>query len=151
MINLKPIGTAYNDRLEIEDDNWGQVMTRIELDNEIPADSLWGIEEFSHAEIVYYFHKVNKDKIVTGARHPRNNVSLPKVGIFAQRGKNRPNQLGVTIVTVVKREGNQLIVRGLDCINDTPILDIKPVMHEFLPRESFRQPNWSQEIMRKYW
>ncbi len=151
MINLTPIGIAYNDRLEIEDDNWGQVTTTIEIDERLPGDSLHGLEEFSHAEILYYFHKVNKAKIVSGARHPRNNEDLPKVGIFAQRGKNRPNQLGVTIVTIVKREGNQLVVRGLDCINGTPILDIKPVLSEFLPNGSIRQPTWTHEIMKRYW
>ncbi|MDT0161298.1 SAM-dependent methyltransferase [Bacillus sp. AG4(2022)] len=151
MISLKPIGLASNERHEIEDDYWGGVVTRIVLDNSLPEEALDGIESFSHLEIIYHFHRVDQSKIVPGARHPRNDDSLPKVGIFAQRGKNRPNQLGLTIVSVVKREGRELTVKGLDCINGTPILDIKPVMEEFLPKEPISQPDWSREIMKNYW
>lgn len=151
MIKLNPIGIAYNDRNEIEDDYWGKIITRIVLDRSLPEESLSEIESFSHLEIIYYFHKVEKNKIVTGARHPRNDKALPKVGIFAQRGKNRPNQLGLTTVQLIKREGRGLIVAGLDCINETPILDIKPVMKEFLPKEPILQPEWTKDIMKNYW
>ena len=73
------------------------------------------------------------------------------MGIFAQRGKGRPNRLGVTIVEVVRREGRTLTVTGLDAIDGTPVLDLKPVMAEFLPRTAVRQPEWSRELMRNYW
>jgi tRNA (Thr-GGU) A37 N-methylase len=86
-----------------------------------------------------------------GARHPRGNTAWSKVGIFAQRGKGRPNRLGVTIVEIVGREGRVLTVTGLDAIDGTPVLDIKPVMTEFLPRTPVRQPGWSHELMRNYW
>jgi tRNA (Thr-GGU) A37 N-methylase len=86
-----------------------------------------------------------------GARHPRNNQQWPAVGIFAQRGKNRPNRLGTTICTLVRVEGRALVVQELDAIDGTPILDIKPVMAEFLPRSAVRQPAWSHELMREYW
>lgn len=151
MITLNPIGFAYNERGEVKDDYWGEVETRIILDRAFPEDSLSEIESFSHLEIIFYFHMVDKNKIVTGARHPRNDKSLPRVGIFAQRGKNRPNQLGLTTVKLMKREGRELIVRGLDCINETPILDIKPVMKEFLPKEPIIQPEWTHDIMKNYW
>ncbi|GAA0458305.1 SAM-dependent methyltransferase [Alkalibacillus silvisoli] len=151
MINLNPIGIAYNQRNEIEDDYWGGIVSQIIIDSNLPQDALDGIESFSHVDVIYYFHQVDQDKIVTGARHPRNDHSLPKVGIFGQRGKNRPNQIGLTTVKVVKTEGRKLMVEGLDCINETPILDIKPVMQEFLPQGPVRQPKWSHEIMRNYW
>jgi tRNA (adenine37-N6)-methyltransferase len=151
MIILNPIAIVYNDRLEIEDDNWGDVTSKIILDQLLPDDALYGIDSFSHLEIVYYFHKVDKEKIFLGTRHPRNDQTLPQVGIFSQRGKNRPNQLGLTIVRLVKTAGRELVVQGLDCINETPILDIKPVMKEFLPKEPIKQPDWSFEIMRNYW
>jgi tRNA (Thr-GGU) A37 N-methylase len=73
------------------------------------------------------------------------------VGIFAQRGKGRPNRLGATIVEIVNRAGRVLTVTGLDAIDGTPVLDIKPVMAEFLPRNPVRQPKWSHELMRSYW
>jgi tRNA (adenine37-N6)-methyltransferase len=151
MITLTPIGIAYNERHEIEDDYWGEVVSKIILDDSLPEESLSEIESFSHLDIIFYFHKVEKTKIITGARHPRNDENLPKVGIFSQRGKNRPNQLGLTTVKVVKREGRELFVAGLDCINETPILDIKPVMMEFLPTEPIVQPEWTHDIMKNYW
>jgi len=151
MIALSPIGTVKNTRRLVEDDHWGNVVSVIELNSSFTEDALLQIEEFSHAEILYYFHLVKDAKIETGARHPRNNQDLPKAGIFAQRGKNRPNRLGASIVKIIKREGTQLFVMGLDAIDETPVLDIKPVMQEFLPREQVRQPDWATELMKNYW
>ena len=151
MINLSPIAYVKNIRAEIQDDHWGDVVSIIELDSAFSEEALFQIESFSHAEIVFYFHRVDENKIETGARHPRNNQSWPKVGIFAQRGKNRPNRLGVTTVKILKREGRQLFVQGLDAIDGTPVLDIKPFIKEFLPREEIRQPVWATELMKNYW
>ena len=104
-----------------------------------------------HVEVLYLFHEVEPSKVVTGSRHPRNNKAWPSVGIFAQRGKNRPNRIGSTICRVVRVEGTKLFVAELDAINGTPVLDLKPVMAEFLPRQGVRQPSWSHELMRDYW
>ena len=151
MIALEPIGYVRDARAEAVDDNWGLAESRIVLTDAMGDDALDGIEAFSHAEIVYFFDRVSEDKIQRGARHPRNNTSWPKVGILAQRGKNRPNRLGSTIVRVLKREGKQLWVLELDAIEGTPVLDIKPVMQEFLPRSPVTQPDWSRELMAEYW
>ena len=151
MIQLAPIATVHNSRAEVEDDDWGNVASIIELNESMPVDALDGIDDFSHAEIFYYFHLVPDSRIETGARHPRNNTSWPKVGILSQRGKNRPNRLGATIVKILRREGRRLHVQGLDAIDGTPVLDIKPVMREFLPREEVHQPEWASELMKKYW
>ena len=91
------------------------------------------------------------DRIETGARHPRNRADWPLVGIFAQRGKNRPNRLGLTTCRIVRVDGLAIEVEGLDAIDGTPVLDIKPVMVEFLPRGDVRQPDWSRELMQGYW
>jgi tRNA (adenine37-N6)-methyltransferase len=151
MVALSPIGTVKNTRRLVEDDHWGDVVSVIELVPSFTEDALFQIEKFSHAEIIYYFHLVEDAKIETGARYPRNNKDLPKVGIFAQRGKNRPNRLGASIVKIIKREGTRLFVQGLDAIDGTPVLDIKPVMREFLPREEVSQPDWATELMKNYW
>ena len=151
IITMTPIGTVKNIRKAVEDDNWGDIVSIIELVSSFQDEALYQIEEFSHAEILYYFHLVDENMIETGARHPRNNMDWPKAGIFAQRGKNRPNRLGATIVKVIKRKGNQLFVQGLDAIDGTPVLDIKPVIKEFLPREEIRQPVWATELMKNYW
>lgn len=148
---VKTIATVRNMRKKVEDDHWGDVVSVIELDASIPEEALLEIESFSHAEILYYFHLVDEKKIETRARHPRNNPAWPKVGILSQRGKNRPNRLGATIVKILKRTGRELHVQGLDAIDGTPILDIKPVMREFLPREEVHQPEWATELMKAYW
>ena len=74
----------------------------------------------------------------------------PAVGIFAQRGKNRPNHIGSTLCRILRCEGTCLVVAELDAIDGTPLIDIKPVMAEFLPRGELRQPPWSHELMREY-
>lgn len=149
--SVSAIASVKNSRREIEDDNWGDVVSIIELDASLPEEALFEIESFSHAEIIYYFHLVEDAKVETGSRHPRNNKAWPKVGILSQRGKNRPNRLGATIVKILKREGRHIHVQGLDAIDGTPILDIKPVMREFLPHEEVAQPEWATELMKHYW
>lgn len=73
------------------------------------------------------------------------------VGIFAQRGKNRPNKLGLTTVELLEHHHKKLIVKHLDAIDGTPIIDIKPVMKEFLPHREVKQPEWSKKLMEDYW
>lgn len=148
---IKPVAYVKNSRQEIEDDHWGSIISEIELDHEISELALSGISDFSHLEIIFYFDKVSDEKIQYNARHPRNNPDYPKVGIFAQRGKNRPNKLGLTSVELLSHSGRTITVRGLDAINGTPIIDIKPIMKEFLPKGDVKQPQWSIELMEKYW
>jgi tRNA-Thr(GGU) m(6)t(6)A37 methyltransferase TsaA len=150
-ITLRPIGYVRTARAEAVDDFWGEEIARVELEARYGADALEGISAFSHAEVIFLFHQVDEAKIVTGARHPRNNLAWPKVGIFAQRGKNRPNRIGSTICRIVRVEGNSLLVSELDAIDGTPVLDIKPVMREFLPRSEVRQADWVAELMADYW
>ncbi|MEK5146788.1 SAM-dependent methyltransferase [Psychrobacillus sp. FSL K6-4615] len=149
--SIKPIAFINNTRKDILDDNWGSIVSTIELAENINEASLKGINEFSHLEIVFLFNKVSDDKIQYEARHPRNNKDYPEVGIFAQRGKNRPNKLGVTIVELIEQKQRILIVKGLDALDGTPIIDIKPVMKEFLPKDEVRQPEWSISLMKNYW
>ena len=150
-ISLHAIGTVKNNRTEITDDYWGDLISTIQLDNLIFQPSATeGLDTFSHLEIVFYMDKVNAEKIVTAARHPRNNPTLPKVGILAQRGKNRPNQIGTSFVKIIKVDELKIIVSGLDAINGTPILDIKPCMKDFLPRQKTKEPTWTKEIMKNY-
>jgi len=150
-ITLEPIGHVRGGRAEAVDDDWGASRARIELAAHIPGEALAGLTDFSHAEVVFVFDKVTDDQIVTGARRPRGNPQWPLVGIFAQRGKNRPNRLGVTVCKVVATEPRALVVEGLDAIDGTPVLDIKPVLRGFLPRGEVREPPWAAEIMKAYW
>ena len=152
MIQLEPIGHVRGGRIVPEDDHWGGVRARIELDaGQFAPDALAGLEDFSHVEIVFTFHKLDAAEIVSGARHPRGRTDWPKVGIFAQRGKVRPNRLGVTICRIIGVSGHVVEVEGLDAIDGTPVLDIKPVLRGFLPRGEIREPEWASEIMAQYW
>lgn len=151
-VALTPVGHVRGGRAEAVDDDWGASRATIALDPaQFAADALAGLADFSHAEVIFLFDRVPDDRIETGARHPRNRADWPLVGIFAQRGKNRPNRLGLTTCRIVRVDGLTIEVEGLDAIDGTPVLDIKPVMVEFLPRGDVRQPDWSRELMQGYW
>lgn len=146
------IGRVEGGRSEAIDDDWGGSRAVIRLDPaQFTAEALLGLDAFSHAEVIFVFDKVGGDQITTSARHPRGNPAWPRVGIFAQRGKNRPNRLGVTVCRIVSVDGLTLTVEGLDAIDGTPVLDIKPVMAGFLPRGALREPDWAGAIMADYW
>lgn len=152
MIAMEPIGYVRGGRAEPIDDDWGASRAAIELDaGRFTEEALIGLDAFSHAEVIYVFDRVGDDEIVTAARHPRGRADWPKVGIFAQRGKNRPNRLGVTVCRIVAIDGRRLEVEGLDAIDGTPVLDIKPVLTGFLPRGEVREPDWARAIMESYW
>ncbi len=151
MFEIEPVGVIHATRTVPEDDAWGGTVAVITLADRFAADCLAGLDAFSHVEIIYVFDRVTPDKIVSGARHPRNNAAWPKVGIFAQRGKNRPNRLGVTVARILRVADRELHVAELDAIDGTPVVDIKPVMREFLPRGELRQPAWATELMSRYW
>ena len=149
---IKAAGHVRGGRAEAIDDDWGPSRARIELDPErFEPDALFGLTEFSHAEIIFVFDRITEAEIVTGARRPRGNPDWPLVGIFAQRGRNRPNRLGVSVCRVVAVDGLTLEVEGLDAIDGTPVVDIKPVLSGFLPRGEVREPAWAAEIMETYW
>ena len=151
MISLEPIGYVRSPRHDTADDHWGDVTATIELDAAFDAASLDGIDQFSHAEIIFHFHRVPPAAIERATRHPRDNTAWPRVGIFAQRGSPRPNRLGATIVEIVGRSGRVLTVRGLDALDGTPVLDIKPVMVEFLHRIAVHIQRCSRELMLESW
>lgn len=151
-ITLKPIGEVNSTRMKVEDDNWDKENVFIEIDSsEFTSDALLGLNTFSHVEVLFFMDQVDPLKVEKTARHPRNNPEWPKVGIFSQRGKNRPNQIGLTICRVLKVDGTKLFLEGLDAVNGTPVLDIKPWVREFAPRGEVFQPNWMSELMKGYW
>ncbi|MGD0639384.1 MAG: SAM-dependent methyltransferase [Roseiarcus sp.] len=150
-IQLRPVGHVRGGRAEPIDDSWGEVVASVELAPEFGPDALAGLDGFSHVEVVFVFHRVAESAVVTSARHPRGRADWPKVGIFAQRGKDRPNRIGVTVCKLRGISGTSLQVAGLDAIDGTPVLDIKPCMRGFLPREEVVEPTWASELMKGYW
>jgi tRNA (adenine37-N6)-methyltransferase len=151
-VALRPVGRVMGGRSQPDDDSWDSVEAAIALDEaQFGAEALAGFSDFSHVEVIFHFDRVREAEIATAARHPRGRTDWPAVGIFAQRGKGRPNRLGVSICRLLSVDGLILTVRGLDAISGTPVLDIKPVMKGFLPRGEIREPQWAVEIMKDYW
>ena len=151
-IALEPVGHVRGGRAQAVDDNWGDVRAMIELDDaRFGAETLAELESFSHLVVIFHFHAADPAKIELLARHPRNNPAWPKAGIFAQRGKKRPNHLGVSTCQILSVEGPRVFVHGLDAIDGTPVLDLKPFMRAFEPRVEVKEPAWAGELMANYW
>ena len=151
-ITMHPIGVVSSKRSDLSDDNWGGVESVITIDSpELLDEALMQLDTFSHIEVIYYLHRVPPEEIECGARHPRGRVDWPKVGILAQRAKARPNLLGVSRCRLLAVDGRTLRIKGLDAIDGTPVLDIKPYLVEFGPRGEVWQPAWSHEVMRDYY
>lgn len=152
MIPLSPIGRVTASRTAPEDDGWDGETACIDLDpTQFTPDALLGLDAFSHVEVIYWMHHDAAAVPTLGARHPRGRQDWPKVGVFAQRVKNRPNRLGLTRARILRVEGLSLHLAGLDAIDGTPVLDIKPWMEGFAPRGPVREPDWACELMSGYW
>jgi tRNA (adenine37-N6)-methyltransferase len=151
-VTFVPIGYVRGGRKEATKDGWGDNISRIELDAaRFKEDALVGLNDLSHIEVIFYFHLYADEPTETGARHPRDRQDWPKVGIFAQRGRMRPNRIGLTTCEVVQVAGLSVTVRSLDAVDGTPILDLKPVWRGNEPKGEIREPPWAKEIMAKYW
>lgn len=151
-LTVEPVGFVRGGRNAMTDDGWGSVRAAIELDGKrFTPDAVAGLEAFSHVVVVYQFHRVSERQVEKGARHPRENLKWPKVGIFAQRGKARPNRIGVSVCRILRLDGVRIEVEGLDAVNGSPVLDLKPYMRGFEPRGEVREPDWAREILNEYW
>ncbi len=143
------IGVVCNEVQEPADEGWSRVVSEIVLDERF-TDGLDGIDAFSHVLVLYWMHRAAEAEPVRMRRHPQGRQDMPEVGIFAQRARHRPNPLGVTAVTLLRREKNRLFVRGLDAINGTPVVDVKPYVPQFDTVESPTVPAWIDRLMERY-
>ena len=151
-IEVVPVGHVRGGRAVVEDDGWDAETCRIELDGGVlEPEATFGLEAFSHVEVVYVFDRVDPASVCTGARHPRGRKDWPLVGILGQRAKDRPNRIGVTTCVVLAVGPGWIEVRGLDAVDGTPVLDVKPYLTGFAPRGEVREPVWAVELMGGYW
>jgi len=148
-MKIEPIGFVRNEVLHPNNSEWGEEISEIITKDEF-TKGLIGLEEFTHAIIVFYMHQASYNEERHLVRHPQNREELPKIGIFAQRARHRPNPIGITSVQIIGVEENILTVKGLDAINETPILDIKPYFPDFDMRKDAETPEWVQEVMKYY-
>ncbi len=146
---LRAIGVVRCAVTEGRDEDWGDVVSELQLDPSL-ARGLDGLDAFSHALVIYWMHESSFDVARDLVRRPRGRADMPAVGIFAQRAKHRPNPIGVTAVRIVGRDGALLRVRGLDAIDGTPVLDVKPYFPEFDRVDAPTVPAWATELMRGY-
>jgi tRNA-Thr(GGU) m(6)t(6)A37 methyltransferase TsaA len=140
----KPIGVVKNNIKEPIREGWDAVVSELILDADF-EESTEGLEEFSHIIVIFWMHRAPLERDIPAKVHPRGRQDLPLVGLFATRAPYRPNPIGMSIVKLLERQKNVLKVEGLDAIDGTPIIDIKP----YLPRDSIIDitfPKWVSKI-----
>ena len=147
-IKMTPIGFVKNDVENRKDVSWGEDMSVIELKEEYHT-GLKGLEDFSHAIILFYLDKASYERQKHLNRRPQNREDMPLVGIFSQRGKDRPNKIGMTSVKIVSVTEGTLTVKGLDAIDGTAVLDIKPYYPAY-DRKDASVPDWVERLMEHY-
>ena len=148
-MNYEPIGTVKSPVREGIDSDWGTVESEIHIKEELAA-GLTGLDTFSHIVVVYEMHRYSYTPETDLVRRPQGREDMPMLGIFAQRAKHRPNPIGVTAVRLLGIEGNILKVRGLDAIDETPVLDIKPYFPQFDRIADLQTPEWVDRLMKDY-
>lgn len=147
-IIMTPIGYVENNVQAKKDVSWGGDISRIVLEKEYYM-GLSGLEDFSHAVIIYYLDKAEYKREKHLQRRPQNRDDMPLVGIFSQRGKDRPNKIGMTAVQIVEVSEKTLVVKGLDAINGTTVLDIKPYYPAYDKKDA-DVPDWVNRLMEHY-
>ncbi len=147
-ILLKPIGyvkAGMPEDSSVKWDRWRETSV-VEIDEEY-VEGLKGLEDFSHVFIIYFMHKLvwRPEDIVF---KPRRRTDLPEVGVFAFRGRNRPNPIGLAVCQIVEIQHNILKVKGLDAYSDSPILDVKPYDYYDIVKNP-RVPSWFIKLWRE--
>lgn len=129
--------------------NWWQVVSEIVIDEDL-AEGLDGLSEFSHIIVLYWMHQAVDSEKMAIKVCPQGRHNLPPVGLFASRSPYRPNPLGKATVRLLERRGNILRVAGLDAIDGTPVLDIKPYIPDYDSAADARAPKWTKHHRPKH-
>jgi tRNA-Thr(GGU) m(6)t(6)A37 methyltransferase TsaA len=150
-ITFTPIGVIHTNASEDEIKQRGDREGEIEIYPEF-ADGLEGIDGYSHLFLLIYFDRLRPEQIGPLKVKPRALLrrgfkldELPELGVFALDSPTRPNPIGLTLVRVIKREGNRIFVQGLDFFNGTPLLDIKGYRPQYRADE-FTMPQWFRRL-----
>lgn len=149
ILRLEEIGVVRSPVKTPVETGWAGVVSDLVVEPRF-AGGLKGIQEFSHVLVVFLMHQAWFDPGSDLVSRPEKREDLPEVGIFAQRARHRPNPIGTSAVKIEAVKGNVVTVRGLDAIDGTPLLDIKPYFPEFDRIESPVVPGWVGRLMRGY-
>ena len=141
-ITINPLGIAKNEINKPMHSGWDKIVTEIAINKDY-AKGLDGIEDYSHVIVVYWFDKETECHI---KHHPKGNPDVTFIGIFACRCPQRPNPIGMSTVKLVGRKGNVIKVKGLDVLNGTPILDIKPYTPQYDVVKQYKVPDWINRL-----
>jgi tRNA-Thr(GGU) m(6)t(6)A37 methyltransferase TsaA len=144
-----PIGRVVSPITAPQDRDWGQVRSVIEVAPDF-RPGLLGLSEFSHALVVTFLHGAHYEPERHLTRRPQGREDMPVVGIFAQRAKDRPNPIGITAVRIVSVADGRVTVAGLDAIDGTPVLDIKPYYPQYDAPQGVAVPGWVDRLMKDY-
>jgi tRNA-Thr(GGU) m(6)t(6)A37 methyltransferase TsaA len=142
-IVLDPIGFVRNRVKEPIHRGWDQITSLLEVRPDLEP-ALEGIEEFSHILVLFWLHGVDPEKRRLVRIRPEDHPELPEVGVLATRSQYRPNPIGATVVRLLSRDGSKLTVQGLDAVDGTPVIDIKPWTPETV--EDVRWPWWMDRL-----
>jgi tRNA-Thr(GGU) m(6)t(6)A37 methyltransferase TsaA len=148
-IPLRVIARVSNGRTSAADEDWGALESAIVVEPGLEP-ALAGLAEWSHVLVVFHMDRDPGHEPPALVRRPRGRADMPEIGVFAQRGRNRPNPIGVTAVRIERVAPDRLIVRGLDALDGTPVLDLKPYAPAFDRVESPRVPAWFERLMLGY-
>lgn len=141
-MELKPIGYIKSPVTQSKFGGWKELVTEIIVDASY-GEGLEGIDDYSHLIVLYWLDKVDKVKL---KMRPQGKKDVPEVGIFACRCPWRPNPIGMTTVKVMERAGNVLTVKGLDVLDGTPLIDIKPFTPPYDSVEGIKYPDWVKRL-----
>lgn len=139
MITLEPIGFVRNEIKEKGRREFEKIVSEIVIDSRL-TEALDNLDEFSHIIVLYWMHRAEAP--VPMKVHPRHDETIPLKGVFASRSPSRPNSIGKTTVKLLERRGNVLKVQGLDAIDGTPVIDIKPYLPGYDSVTDARVPSW---------
>jgi len=142
-MNLKAVGIVRNKvkQAPVPGYNWWGIVSEIVVESSL-TEALDNLEEFSHITVLYWMHQVSATSELPLKVHPRGKQELPLVGRFATRSPNRPNPIGKATVRLLERQGNILRVEGLDAIDGTPVIDIKPYIPGYDSVTDAKVPPW---------
>lgn len=139
---VRPIGVVRNSVKEPRREGWESLESTIIVQDRW-AGALDGLEGFSHIFVIYWMHLVSDEPRETTTHvHPRGDPQIPLQGVFATRSPVRPNPIGLSVVPLIERRGNVLRVRGLDAVDGTPVLDLKPYLAHYEDVPGATIPDW---------
>lgn len=147
-VSIRPIGVVRSSAREPRVDGWQLLRSDIIIRHDL-LDALFGIDDYSHIIVVFAFDKVPDSARQVRVR-PRGDERIPEQGVLATRSQVRPSPIGVSVVRLIRRRRNILRVEGLDAIDGTPVLDVKPYFPNYDAVADAGIPEWARRLAEEW-